>query len=171
MVIPLSFFRHDSITVARELLGKKLVFESNNIRLSGIINETEAYRGQDDPASHAYPGITSRNRSMYETYGHVYVYFIYGMHYCLNFTTEDHGSPGAVLIRSIIPLEGIVTMEQNRGTSKHLSDGPGKLCQAFGITKAQNEWPLLPDSGIYLEDMGYIIPSPVQYGKRIGINK
>lgn len=173
MILPLDFFHRDTVTVARELLGKKLVVKQGDDILSGIITETEAYRGQDDPASHAYPGITPRNRLMYETYGHVYVYLIYGMYHCLNFTTESLRSPGAVLIRSIMPIDGIDSMQRNRQRSSlvHLTDGPGKLCQALGITKTtHNGLPLTPESGIFLEDIGYPITTPMCH-TRIGITK
>lgn len=121
------FFARDTLTVARELLGVRLVYRE----CSGIIVETEAYR--DDQASHAVTrpkqGVMLR-----ETYGRVYIYFIYGMYHCLNFTTEKHGV-GAVLIRAIEPIAGVEFMQQRRPRAqrKQLTNGPGKLFQAFGL--------------------------------------
>jgi DNA-3-methyladenine glycosylase len=121
------FFARDTLSVARDLLGTKLIYRE----CEGIIVETEAYR--DDPASHA---ITKPNKGsmLWETYGHIYIFFIYGMYHCLNFTTEKTGV-GAVLIRAVEPVAGIEKMKQRRQTDKlvQLSNGPGKLFQAFGI--------------------------------------
>lgn len=124
------FFAEDALLVARELLGK--VIEYNGCR--GMIVETEAYKS--DPASHGYT-ITPRSEIMLTTYGHVYVYFIYGMYYCLNITTNK-GDVGAVLIRAVEPLSGINDMKLRRKAEKGLCSGPGKLCQAFDITKDLN---------------------------------
>ncbi|MEW6209009.1 MAG: DNA-3-methyladenine glycosylase [Acidobacteriota bacterium] len=121
------FFARDTLTVARDLIGTTLVFG----RYAGRIVETEAYT--TDAASHA---VTRRNQAeiMRETFGHVYVYLIYGMYYCLNFTSDRSG-PGAVLIRAVEPLEGVEEMILRRGTRdlRKLASGPGRLCQAFGI--------------------------------------
>jgi DNA-3-methyladenine glycosylase len=121
------FFARDTLAVARDLIGTTLVFES----CAGRIVETEAYT--DDAASHF---VTRRNQAqiMRETFGHVYVYLIYGMYYCLNFTANQSG-PGAVLIRAVEPVEGIEEMIRRRGTTdlRKLASGPGRLCQAFGI--------------------------------------
>jgi DNA-3-methyladenine glycosylase len=172
-ILPPEFFRRNAVELSRALLGKRLVVIRNGERLSGIINETEAYRGKDDPASHAFPGITPRNRIMHETYGHAYVYFVYGMYDCLNFTAEDTDVPGAVLIRSIIPSEGAEAMERNRGRvgTAHLADGPGKLCRALGVSVAShNGKPLTKESGIFVEDTGFPVGA-VEAGPRIGIKK
>ncbi|HLG17577.1 MAG TPA: DNA-3-methyladenine glycosylase [Blastocatellia bacterium] len=126
------FFARDTVAVARDLIGTTLVVGS----CEGRIVETEAYT--TDAASHA---VTRRNQaaSMRETFGHVYVYFIYGMYYCLNFTTEPK-HPGAVLIRAVEPTRGIEEMSKRRGTddAKKLASGPGRLCQAFGIDSRMN---------------------------------
>ncbi len=132
--IPLApdFFAGNTLTVARNLLGCLLVYQD----CSGIIVETEAYR--DDPASHA---ITrpKHGRMLYDTYGRIYIYFIYGMYHCLNFTTESQGV-GAVLIRAVEPVDGIEAMQVRRKTGKryNLTNGPGKLFQAFGIDAAHH---------------------------------
>ena len=130
--LPSSFFARDTVTVARELLGKIIAVNGCHAR----IVETEAYG--KDPASHAFKR-TERSSLMYDTYGHVYVYLIYGMHQCLNFTTEKD-SPGAVLIRAVEPLQGITGMKRRRKTDiiTNLCSGPGKLCQALGIDKRLN---------------------------------
>jgi DNA-3-methyladenine glycosylase len=136
---PRAFYEQDAVTVARALLGQRLVRVLNGQRLSGLICETEAYGGADDPASHAYRR-TPRSAIMFGPPGVAYVYFIYGMHHCLNAVTGYDERPGAVLIRGIVPAEGSETMRKQRPgiTERHLADGPAKLCQALGITLAQN---------------------------------
>lgn len=131
--VPLSFFQQDAVAVARLLLG--CVLRVGNCY--GIIVETEAYK--DDSASHAAKR-TERSELMYSTFGYVYVYLIYGMYYCLNFTTNGHSQPGAVLIRAVQPVKGISFMQQRRNIENihSLCSGPGKLCQAFGITSEHN---------------------------------
>ena len=128
-----SFFCRNTVTVAQELLGKII---SVNGCITRIV-ETEAY-GRD-PASHAFKR-TERSTLMFDTYGHVYVYLIYGMYNCINFTTEEIGEPGAVLIRAVEPLTGIEVMKKNRRTEKinNLCSGPGKLCSALGIDRSLN---------------------------------
>ncbi len=127
-----SFFARDALVVAKELLGKVVEFNGT----SGIIVETEAYKS--DPASHGYK-ITPRSEIMLSSYGKVYVYIIYGMYYCLNFTTNK-GEVGAVLIRALEPLDGVNKMKRRRKTDNlhNLMSGPGKLCNALKITKLQN---------------------------------
>ncbi len=131
--LPHSFFSRDTVTVAQELLGKILVVG----KCSGRIVETEAYG--KDPASHARTK-TKRSALMYDTFGYVYVYLIYGMYHCINFTTETVGTPGAVLIRALEPLEGVASMHRRRKTDKkeNLCSGPGKLCEALLIDKKLN---------------------------------
>jgi len=140
--VPKDFYQQDSVWVAKNLIGKLLVYKSKKGILSGIINETEAYT-QDDPACHAYNGkITPRNKVMFKEGGHIYIYFIYGMYHCLNIVTEKKGRGCAVLIRSIIPQEGLDIIKENRGpkVSPHnLANGPGKLMIALGIPKTLNE--------------------------------
>ena len=124
-------------TAAQNLLGCHLIVESPDGRMVGRIVETEAYT-DDDPSSHAYRGETPRNRSMFEGVGTIYVYFTYGMHYCMNIVTGKKGEGQAVLIRALEPLEGLEIMEANRGTKDvfNLTNGPAKLTQAFGINKS-----------------------------------
>ncbi|MDP3639837.1 MAG: DNA-3-methyladenine glycosylase [Nanoarchaeota archaeon] len=158
--LPPLIFARDTITVARELLGK--IISVNGC--SGRIVETEAY-GRD-PASHAYKR-TERSALMFDTFAHVYVYLIYGMYWCLNFTTEKDEA-GAVLIRAVEPLSGIAAMQKRRGTKelKNLCSGPGKLCSAFGIDKQLNGLPLGKSMKIFDDGqaVGKIGKSP-----RIGI--
>ena len=124
-----SFFKPKARVVARELIGK--IISCNDV--SGVITETEAY--EDDEASHAFKR-TERSALMHDSYGRFYIYFIYGNHYCMNITTNEKG-PGAVLIRGLKPLNGIELMKRRRkcGDVGNLLNGPGKICQAFGIDK------------------------------------
>jgi DNA-3-methyladenine glycosylase len=154
------FFAQETIKVAKELLGKVISYNGYEVR----ITETEAYK--DDKASHAYKK-TERSKLMYETYGHVYVYLIYGMYYCLNFTT-DQNKPGAVLIRSALPLKNQEKMTKNRKGNKDLTSGPGKLCQALGITKKENGLEIGKKFKIY--DDGFKIKK-INKSSRIGIKE
>ncbi len=136
-ILPREFYDRDTVTVARELLGKILVHG----RVAGRIVETEAYLGGDDLASHSARGITKRTRVIFGPPGHAYVYFIYGMHECLNFVVGPEGTPGAVLIRAAEPLVGMGVMRRRRPkahAAMKLASGPGNLTLAFGITRAQN---------------------------------
>ena len=139
-VLPRSFYNRDTVTVAKELLGKTLVRKDGKKTISGIITETEAYRHNDDPASHAFRGMTERNKIMFGKVGCAYVYFTYGMHYCVNAVARSKKfEAGAVLIRSLKPKDGIELMIKNRKTSdvSNLTNGPAKLTQALKITKKQ----------------------------------
>jgi DNA-3-methyladenine glycosylase len=149
--LPRAFYARDPVVVAQALLGQRLVRVLNDRRLSGLICETEAYAGADDPASHAYRR-TQRSAIMYGPPGVAYVYFIYGMHHCLNAVTACDGTPGAVLIRGIIPAEGSDLMRDRRGgaADKGLANGPGKLCQALGISLAQNGSDLTEDTALFI---------------------
>jgi len=166
-----NFFDRPTLTVAQDLLGTILVRKTKNNLLSGMIVETEAYLGEDDPASHAYGGMTPRNKLMYGPAGFAYIYFIYGNHYCLNFVTEPEGFPAAVLIRALQPSTGLEQMFVDRKGVKseiQLCNGPGKLCQAFQIDRKLN--------GISLaSDRLFLLPgnAPVQIGNsgRIGISQ
>lgn len=158
----------DVLQAARNLLGWKLVHESPEGKTSGYIVETEAY-DMDEPASHAYGGMRVRNAPMYQESGTIYVYFTYGMHYCMNIVTGPKGHGQAVLIRALEPVEGIQLMEKRRGvTGKTLANGPAKLTQAMGITKNQNNTKLKPGV-LYLEPG--ITPQGVVQTMRIGISK
>lgn len=129
------FYARPTLTVAEELLGKCLVRQVDGATLVGRIVEVEAYIGEDDPACHARFGRTDRNSVMYGRGGFSYIYFIYGMYNMFNIVTEREGFPAAVLVRAVEPLEGIDAMQRLRGISEveNLSNGPGKLCRAFGL--------------------------------------
>ncbi len=131
------FYRRNTRVVAIELLGKVLVVRNSKHTMRAKIVETEAYFGDKDPASHAYRGVTPRNRVMFGPPGFSYVYFVYGNHYCFNVVTEEDGTAGAVLIRAVEPLKGIREMMKRRGVKKlhHATNGPGKLTQALGISR------------------------------------
>jgi DNA-3-methyladenine glycosylase len=136
-ILTRAFYNRDAVTVARELLGKILVHG----RTAGMIVETEAYLGGDDLAAHSARGITNRTRVIFGPPGHAYVYFIYGMHECLNLVAEPEGKPGCVLIRAAEPVTGIPIMKRRRAKARSvekLASGPGNLTRAFGITRAQN---------------------------------
>ncbi|MBI1978154.1 MAG: DNA-3-methyladenine glycosylase [Candidatus Omnitrophica bacterium] len=139
-----AFYRRNTAVVAFELIGKTLLFERDGIVLSGRIVETEAYFGADDPASHAYRGVTPRNEVMFGRAGRSYVYFTYGNHHCLNIVTEEEGVAGAVLIRSLEPLRGISEMQKRRKRMHihELASGPGKVTEALGITREHSGWNL-----------------------------
>ncbi len=137
--LPRKFYARDTVTVARDLLGRTLVRRAAGGRatMAGTIVETEAYRASDDPASHARRGMTQRNRAMFGEVGRAYVYFTYGMHYCLNAVARSsRHDAGAVLIRAIRPTMGECIMEKNRHgcAARIIADGPAKLTQAMGIT-------------------------------------
>jgi DNA-3-methyladenine glycosylase len=135
-----AFFARDSMSVARDLIGARLVVAvPGAARLEGVIVETEAYV-QNDQASHSFRGRTPRNAAMFGPAGHAYVYFIYGMHFCLNVVTEDNGVGAAVLLRALRPVAGLESMRRNRGARRPLADvalcrGPGNLCRALGIDR------------------------------------
>lgn len=128
--------RANSVAAARALLGWKLVHDTPTGRIAGYIVETEAYN-QDDPASHTYLGMTRRNAAMFEEAGTLYVYFTYGMHYCVNIVSGPKGRGEAVLIRALEPVEGIELMQEKRNVTGNLNltNGPAKLVQALGITR------------------------------------
>jgi DNA-3-methyladenine glycosylase (3mg) len=141
-VLQREFYNRDPITVAKELLGKVLVRETPEGVTAGVIVETEAYLAQGDPANHAFRGMTSRNKSMFGPPGHAYVYRIHQV-CCLNVVTEPEGVPSAVLIRALMPIEGIEMMRERLGRFDSLpTTGPGKLCKAMAIDLSLDGWDL-----------------------------
>jgi len=168
-----NFFTQPTSQVARELLGARLVRMDGDRRLSGVIVETESYRGEEDLGCHARAGLTPRTRVMYGLPGHAYIYFTYGMHWMLNFVTEETGFPAAVLIRAVIPIEGQEIIAARRGSQPpHLwTNGPAKLCQAFGIQGNQNGTDLCNAQAQIFVEHGIPIPdSHVTIGPRVGLN-
>jgi DNA-3-methyladenine glycosylase len=168
--LPRSFYERDTVVVAPALLGQRLVRVLNGQRLSGLICETEAYAGADDPASHAYRR-TPRSAIMFGPPGIAYVYFIYGMYHCLNAVTACDCHPGAVLIRGIFPDEAIEAMREHRPevADQHLTDGPGKLCQALGITLALNGSDLTEDAEIFIAAGEQVNMREIMATPRIGV--
>ncbi|MDD4051722.1 MAG: DNA-3-methyladenine glycosylase [candidate division Zixibacteria bacterium] len=133
------FYLRPTLEVAPDLLRKTLVFHHPGGILAADIVETEAYIGEEDPACHAAVGRTARNDIMYAVGGHCYIYFIYGMYYCLNVVTERKGFPAAVLIRAAEPVAGQDIIAANSpGKSAYHTNGPGKLCRAFDLTRKEN---------------------------------
>lgn len=176
------FYNRDTLTVAKELLGKVLVRKINGVILKGKIVETEAYIGAIDKASHAYGGKrTNRTETLYADPGTVYVYIIYGMYHCLNLISEEKDVAGGVLIRGIEPLEGIEEMSKLRYKKnykelssyekKNFSNGPSKLCMALGIDKGENGINTISSEEIYVEDDSLIKKDfSIVEAKRIGID-
>jgi DNA-3-methyladenine glycosylase len=182
VTLPRAFYDRPTLDVARDLLGKILTHNRRGVVTSGAIVEVEAYIGESDPACHAAPGPTRRNEPLYGPPGYAYVYLNYGIHSLVNVVTESHGSPAAVLIRALEPLDGIDVMRRRRGrTTKgrrarlersaleahELCRGPGNLTMAMGITLAENRIDLV-GSRLYVEDRG-IDAGQVACGPRIGI--
>jgi DNA-3-methyladenine glycosylase len=167
------FFARSTLQVARDLLGARLVRLDRGKRLSGIIIETEAYHGEQDQGCHARAGLTPRTQVMYGAPGHAYVYFTYGMHWMLNFVTEPAGFPAAVLIRSILPQEGLELMAKRRNgqPSKHWTDGPAKICQALDIDGRLNGHDLdSQESDLFVEPGVQLSDSCVTRSPRVGLN-
>ncbi len=175
--LPRRFFDAPPEQVARALLGKILVRNSEEGLLAGRIVETEAYLGEHDAAAHAASGRTARNAILYGPPGHAYVYSIYGMHYCMNVSCLPENVPGGVLLRALEPLQGVSRMRLNRGLDANaaphkLASGPGKLCQALGITRAaDNGLDLTNANGpLALSDDGFFAEE-IAVTPRIGIRK
>ena len=178
MTLSREFYARPTLGVSRELIGKVLVHESPAGLTSGVIVEVEAYIGEEDPACHAAPGPTARNAPLYGQPGFAYVYLNYGIHNLVNAVTEEEGSPAAILIRALEPLEGEALMRRRRarGTgrpaaefdSTELCRGPGNLTRALGITLRHNRLDLTA-SALRIEDRG--LPTrDVTWSRRIGIN-
>lgn len=151
------FYARNTVEVAKDLLGKTLVRRIGKKTISGTITETEAYRHRDDPASHAFRSMTERNKAMFGEVGHAYVYFTYGMYYCVNAVARSKNfQAGAVLIRALEPKEGIDIMIQNRKTDNvsNLANGPAKLTIALGITRTHYGEDLVSSPHLYITDEG-----------------
>lgn len=172
-MLPRHFYDRPTLTVAQELLGKVVVHRTPAGDTAGMIVETEAYIGEDDPACHAAPGPTRRNAPLYGPPGFAYVYLNYGIHSLVNAVTEAAGRPAAVLIRALAPVDGIGLMEQRRAldgrsiATADLCRGPGNLTRALGITLTDNLTDLI-SGRLVIEDHGYVAGS-VSWGPRIGI--
>jgi DNA-3-methyladenine glycosylase len=154
-ILPQSFYERDTRRVARDLLGKTLVRVEQGTRIAGRIIETEAYGGEEDLGCHCKAGKTPRTAVMYGPAGHLYVYFVYGMHWLLNIVTEKVDTPGAVLIRGLEALDGKAVIASRRGNQPPARwlDGPAKICQAFGITGDYNQKQIFQDGAeIFVED-------------------
>ena len=166
--LPHEFYARPTVSVARELLGMRLVRNLDGELLAGRIIETEAYVGEEDLGCHARSGRTRRNAVMYGPPGCAYVYFTYGMHWMLNAVTEREGFPAAVLIRAIQPVQGVDTIalrRQGRDTF-----GPAKLTQALGIDRALNGADLCdPRSGLWIEAGTAVAESEILTGPRVGL--
>ena len=170
-----SFFIGSAIEVARNMLGKNIVHISDGLRLSGKIVETESYIGPEDKAAHSYNWKkTERNKVEYLAGGHIYIYLVYGMYWQLNVTTSREEMPQCVLIRALEPVEGIEEMGRRRKIKSasllNLTNGPGKLCQAFGFDKSHYGVDVTKSSSVWLEDNGeHIKKSDIVQTERIGI--
>lgn len=174
-IIPADFYRSDDVVaIAQQLLGKVMVFQTESSRLAGCIIETEAYAGITDKASHAYGGrLTSRTEVMFREGGIAYVYLCYGLHTLFNVVTSAKDTPNAVLIRGIIPLEGLDIMEGNLGRKVNIVKdgiGPGRLTRLLGISKALNGLSLDGAAGLHISDYGIQIDAEaIMSCPRIGV--
>ncbi len=172
MKLEREFYQRNSVTVAKALLGCVLISDivrlPSDERTARIIVETEAYGGEKDPSSHAFKGKTARTEVMYGKPGKAYVYLIYGIHHLLNVVTENPGAPGAVLIRALHPIKGIDTMKQRRATDTllELTNGPGKLARALGITVAHNGLDMTEDT-VWIEPFLSVVT--IHTSSRIGV--
>ncbi len=172
-----AFFRRDPVTVARALLGQRLVrVLADGTRLAGIVVETEAYLGAIDRAAHTWNGRrTARNASMWRDGGHAYVYFTYGMHFCMNVVTETEGKPTAVLLRALEPMEGLERMRRFRGRAcrrdTDLCSGPAKLCQALRIDRTLDGTDLTASGALFIERVRWrcLAKEKIAVTPRIGV--
>jgi DNA-3-methyladenine glycosylase len=173
-ILPRSFYGRDTVDVAQDLLGKVLVRRIGQKIISGMIIETEAYRYKDDEASHSFVGITERNKAMFGQVGRAYVYFTYGMHYCVNVVAKNNDfDAGAVLLRALEPREGIDFMIKQRKTKliSNLTNGPAKLTQALQITKKHYGEDLTKPSSLFVIEGKEIKKSEIKVKSRIGIKR
>jgi DNA-3-methyladenine glycosylase len=179
MILKRDFYARATLDVAQDLIGKLLVHRTPEGTASGRIVEVEAYIGEDDPACHAAPGLTERNAPLYGPPGIAYVYLNYGLHYLVNAVTEEEGSPAAVLIRALEPVDGLPLMRHRRSRARwrkgkpvpsdhELCRGPGNLTAALGITLAQNRLPLTCRP-LTIEDDGFDVRD-IAWSPRIGIS-
>lgn len=171
--VPRSFFTQRTLAVARALLGTRLVRIVHGRRVAGIVVETEAYIGETDAGCHARAGRTPRTAIMYGPPGHAYVYFNYGMHWLFNVVTEREGFPAAVLVRALLPIEGLTFMAQRRAGQPRTrwTDGPAKLCQALDITGAFHGLDLCREgTPLFFEFDGSLEEEAVEQGPRVGLN-
>jgi len=166
-----SFYRRSALVVARDLIGRVLVQESNGMRLSGRILETEAYHGPSDRACHASRGRTPRTEPMFWLGGYAYIYLVYGMHLCFNVVTGEEGFPSAVLVRALQPLEGQANMAKNspRCRPRDLCRGPGRLSRALGLSREHDRTDLCR-RGLHLEAGTPLDARLIARGKRIGVD-
>jgi DNA-3-methyladenine glycosylase len=171
-LVPRDFYLDSPDLVAQKLLGKLLV----RGEMVGRIVEVEAYFGEADPASHSFPGKTARNAVLFGPPGHAYVYFIYGMYFCLNVSCEPDGLPGGVLFRALEPVTGLEAMARARGVAATrvaaLTSGPGRLCQAFGVTRERDNGADFTSrkSDLQIQDDGFVA-GEILVTPRIGISK
>jgi DNA-3-methyladenine glycosylase len=171
-LVPRDFYLDSPDLVAQKLLGKLLV----RGEMVGRIVEVEAYFGEADPASHSFPGKTARNAVLFGPPGHAYVYFIYGMYFCLNVSCEPDGLPGGVLFRALEPVSGLEAMARARGVAATkvaaLTSGPGRLCQAFGVTRERDNGADFTSrkSDLQIQDDGFVA-GEILVTPRIGITK
>ena len=171
-ILPRDFYMYETTVVAKKLLGKRLVRKVNNKIISGIIVETEAYRS-DDPASHTYTGMTERNKAMFGTVGCAYIYTTHGIHSCIDVVARSaRFQAGGVLIRGLIPNNGIDIIKKNRQTRdfKNLTNGPAKLTQALQIDKKLYGIDLTRYTGLFITE-GISTKNKIHSSTRIGIRK
>lgn len=172
--LPRSFYARPTLEVARDLIGKTLYRATADGITAGVIVETEAYVSAIDPAAHGHRGKTQRNAVMFGPPGHAYVYFTYGMHYCLNVVTEDEHVAAAVLLRALQPTVGVPLMRMRRGeriSDRDLARGPGRLCAAMAITVADNGVDLGGDVLWIAETPEFAPNPPIVATPRIGITQ
>jgi DNA-3-methyladenine glycosylase len=169
--LPRAFFDRPVLQVAADLLGRVVTTRTAEGLVAVRLTEVEAYDGPGDPGSHAYRGRTARNAVMFGPPGHVYVYFTYGMHHCANVVTGSEHDGQAVLLRAVVPCAGIDAMRSRRRprTDRELADGPGKLCQAFGIDRSHDGVDLCTSAGVRIVDDGTPPPLNPLVGVRVGI--